>query len=56
MGLKGVPRKEVGDGREDQDGKAPGASFAVSDKTGADARGLPPGATLLYIFEGLSKE
>lgn len=30
-----------------------GAAFAVNDKTGADARGLPPGATLLYVFEGM---
>jgi hypothetical protein len=31
-------------------------TFAVTDKTGADARGLPPGATLLYVFEGVTKE
>ncbi len=30
-----------------------GGTFVVNDKTGADARGLPPGATLLYIFEGV---
>jgi len=29
--------------------------FVVDDKTGADNRGLPPGATLLYVFEGISK-
>jgi len=29
-----------------------GPAFAVNAETGADARGLPPGATLLYVFEG----
>jgi hypothetical protein len=29
-------------------------SFVVNDRTGADQRGLPPGATLLYVFEGVS--
>ena len=29
-------------------------SFVVNDRTGADKRGLPPGATLLYVFEGVS--
>lgn len=27
--------------------------FAVNGASGADARGLPPGATLLYVFEGI---
>ena len=30
--------------------------FVVDDKTGADVRGLPPGATLLYVFEGIAKQ
>jgi hypothetical protein len=29
-------------------------SFVVNDRTGADQRGLPPGATLLYVFVGVS--
>ena len=28
--------------------------FVVNDRTGADPRGLPPAATLLYVFEGVS--
>ena len=32
-----------------------GSPLVVNDKTGADARGLPPGATLLYVFDGISK-
>jgi len=31
---------------------AAGPVFVINDKTGADARGLPPGATLLYVFDG----
>jgi len=30
-----------------------GRVFALNEKTGADARGLPPGATFLYVFEGV---
>jgi hypothetical protein len=33
-----------------------GPSFAVNERSGADARGLPPGATLLYVFEGVSEK
>jgi hypothetical protein len=29
-------------------------TFTLNDKTGADARGLPPAATFLYVFEGVS--
>jgi len=28
--------------------------FVVHERTGADARGLPPAATFLYVFEGIS--
>ncbi len=28
--------------------------FVINDRTGADPRGLPPAATLLYVFEGIS--
>ncbi len=30
-------------------------AFIVNEKTGADARGLPPGATLLYVFDGVRR-
>ena len=29
-------------------------NFALTSRTGADDRGLPPGATFLYVFEGTS--
>jgi len=30
-----------------------GATFTLNAKTGADDRGLPPGSTFLYVFEGV---
>jgi hypothetical protein len=29
------------------------SSFKLDEKVGADARGLPPAATMLYVFEGI---
>ncbi len=60
--MVGNPRSHNLDGEQvkvESVGLPPAAAaptFAVSDKTGADARGLPPGATLLYVFEGVTKK